>query len=79
MRGPFEEPVGARFVRIPGTASAENPRGTMVEVYGKQDDSGGFCVSGTHLQLQYLLSYNQCLLWLQLHAEAAGHDEFVEL
>lgn len=31
---------------IPGTASAENPRGTMVEVYWEQDDSGALCISG---------------------------------
>ncbi|KAM1099857.1 hypothetical protein ACFX15_006173 [Malus domestica] len=41
-----EIPVGARFVGIPGTASAENPRGTMVEVYWEQDDSGALCISG---------------------------------
>lgn len=39
-------PVGARFVKIPGTESAENPIGTMVEVYWDQDDSGTFCISG---------------------------------
>lgn len=33
-------PVGARFVGIPGTESAENPQGIMVEVYWGQDDSG---------------------------------------
>lgn len=33
-------PVGAQFVRIPGTESAENPKGVMVEVYWHQDDSG---------------------------------------
>lgn len=31
---------------IPGTESAENPRGVMVEVYWEQDDSGGLCMSG---------------------------------
>ncbi|XP_028102330.1 ABC transporter A family member 2-like isoform X1 [Camellia sinensis] len=39
-------PVGARFVGIPGTESAENPRGVMVEVYWDQDDSGALCISG---------------------------------
>lgn len=42
----WQIPVGARFVGIPGTASAENPRGTMVEVYWEQDDSGALCISG---------------------------------
>ncbi|KAK2995142.1 hypothetical protein RJ640_010569 [Escallonia rubra] len=41
-----EIPVGARFVGIPGTESAENPRGIMVEVYWEQDDSGALCISG---------------------------------
>lgn len=31
---------------IPGTESAENPRGIMVEVYWEQDESGGLCISG---------------------------------
>lgn len=39
-------PIGARFVKIPGTESAENPIGTMVEVYWDQDDSGRLCISG---------------------------------
>ncbi|MCD7455438.1 ATP-binding cassette sub- A member 2 [Datura stramonium] len=39
-------PVGARFVKIPGTECAENPIGTMVEVYWEQDDSGTLCISG---------------------------------
>ncbi|XVE56978.1 hypothetical protein DITRI_Ditri04bG0054800 [Diplodiscus trichospermus] len=39
-------PVGARFVGIPGTESAENPRGVMVEVYWEQDDTGALCISG---------------------------------
>lgn len=39
-------PVGARFVGIPGTESAENPRGIMVEVYWEQDDTGALCISG---------------------------------
>lgn len=39
-------PVGARFIGIPGTESAENPKGVMVEVYWEQDDSGALCISG---------------------------------
>ncbi|XP_020104901.1 ABC transporter A family member 2-like [Ananas comosus] len=39
-------PKGARFVGIPGTESADYPRGVMVEVYWEQDDSGTLCVSG---------------------------------
>ncbi|KAL8130679.1 hypothetical protein V2J09_019834 [Rumex salicifolius] len=39
-------PVGARFVGIPGTESAENPRGIMVEVYWEPDDAGALCISG---------------------------------
>lgn len=39
-------PIGARFVKIPGTESSENPIGTMVEVYWDQDDSGRLCISG---------------------------------
>lgn len=31
---------------IPGTETAENPRGMMVEVYWEQDDSGDLCISG---------------------------------
>ncbi|KAL0658952.1 hypothetical protein Bca4012_079537 [Brassica carinata] len=41
-----EIPVGARFVGIPGTENAENPRGMMVEVYWQQDGSGTMCISG---------------------------------
>ncbi|KAM2487738.1 hypothetical protein ACFX1W_039631 [Malus domestica] len=39
-------PVGARFVGIPGTESAEHPSGVMVEVFWQQDDSGALCISG---------------------------------
>ncbi|KAJ0048785.1 hypothetical protein Pint_15238 [Pistacia integerrima] len=42
----IEIPPGARFVGIPGTETAENPRGIMVEVYWQQDDSGALCISG---------------------------------
>ncbi|XP_042506443.1 ABC transporter A family member 2-like [Macadamia integrifolia] len=42
----LEIPIGARFVGIPGTESAENPTGFMVEVYWEQDDSGRLCISG---------------------------------
>ena len=44
-------PVGARFVGIPGTESAENPRGIMVEVYWEQDDSGALCIAGHSRQV----------------------------
>ena len=39
-------PVGARYVGIPETETAENPKGLMVEVYWEQDDSGALCISG---------------------------------
>ncbi|PNY10478.1 ABC transporter A family member 2-like protein [Trifolium pratense] len=39
-------PIGARFVGIPGTESAEYPTGFMVEVYWEQDDTGSLCVAG---------------------------------
>ncbi|XP_061353107.1 ABC transporter A family member 2-like isoform X3 [Gastrolobium bilobum] len=39
-------PIGARFVGIPGTESAESPTGSMVEVYWEQDDTGALCISG---------------------------------
>ncbi|GAB2289622.1 hypothetical protein Dimus_023931 [Dionaea muscipula] len=39
-------PIGARFIAIPGTETGANPRGTMVEVYWEQDDSGSLSVSG---------------------------------
>lgn len=39
-------PPGARFVGIPETETAENPRGIMVEVYWQQDDTGALCISG---------------------------------
>ncbi|CDP12364.1 unnamed protein product [Coffea canephora] len=42
----IQVPVGARFIGIPGTETAENPGGTMVEVYWNQDDTGGLCISG---------------------------------
>ncbi|KAK2384736.1 ABC transporter A family member [Trifolium repens] len=41
-----EIPIGARFVGIPGTESAEYPTGFMVEVYWEQDDTGALCVAG---------------------------------
>ncbi|XP_028787947.1 ABC transporter A family member 2-like isoform X2 [Neltuma alba] len=44
-------PVGARFVGIPGTESAENPRGIMVEVYWEQDDTGALCIAGHSRQV----------------------------
>jgi len=39
-------PVGAMFVGIPGSESAEYPTGFMVEVYWEQDDTGALCVAG---------------------------------
>ncbi|KAJ8771859.1 hypothetical protein K2173_027036 [Erythroxylum novogranatense] len=39
-------PVGAQFVGVPGTETAENPRGIMVEVYWEEDDTGTLCISG---------------------------------
>ncbi|KAL8225641.1 hypothetical protein R6Q57_018198 [Mikania cordata] len=39
-------PVGARYIGIPETTSAENPRGSMVEVFWGQDDAGALCISG---------------------------------
>ncbi|XP_020420066.1 ABC transporter A family member 2 isoform X2 [Prunus persica] len=39
-------PVGARFVRIPGTECAEYPSGVMVQVFWEQDESGALCISG---------------------------------
>lgn len=45
-------PVGARFVGIPGTENAENPRGIMVEVYWQQDGSGSMCISGHSPEMQ---------------------------
>ncbi|KAK7304602.1 hypothetical protein VNO77_42485 [Canavalia gladiata] len=39
-------PIGARFVGIPGSESAENPTGFMVEVYWEQDDTGALCIAG---------------------------------
>ncbi|XP_062116462.1 ABC transporter A family member 2-like [Humulus lupulus] len=41
----LEIPVGAKFVGIPGTESAEDGRGIMVEVHWKQDELGALCVS----------------------------------
>ncbi|KAK7411462.1 hypothetical protein VNO78_02895 [Psophocarpus tetragonolobus] len=39
-------PIGARYVGIPGTESAEYPTGFMVEVYWEQDDTGALCIAG---------------------------------
>ncbi|KAG7606930.1 AAA+ ATPase domain [Arabidopsis thaliana x Arabidopsis arenosa] len=47
-----EIPVGARFVGIPGTENAENPRGIMVEVYWQQDGSGSMCISGHSAEMR---------------------------
>ncbi|KAJ4782698.1 ABC transporter A family member 2 [Rhynchospora pubera] len=37
--------MGVRFVGIPGTESAEHPKGLMVEVFWKTDDAGTLCIS----------------------------------
>ncbi|KAL5724972.1 ATP-binding cassette sub- A member 2 [Ranunculus cassubicifolius] len=42
----IEIPKGARFIGIPGTETAENPKGVMVEVYWGQDDDGVLCIAG---------------------------------
>lgn len=42
----LQVPKGARFVGIPGSESAENPSGLMVEVFWDQDESGNLCISG---------------------------------
>ncbi|KAG6412263.1 hypothetical protein SASPL_124937 [Salvia splendens] len=42
----LQVPIGARFIGIPGTESAENGRGVMVQVYWQQDESGSLCISG---------------------------------
>lgn len=39
-------PIGARFIAIPGTQTAESMSGSMVEVYWQQDDSGSLCIAG---------------------------------
>lgn len=41
----MQVPIGGRYIGIPGTESAENPRGVMVEVHWEQDDSGALCIS----------------------------------
>ncbi|PON34694.1 ABC transporter A, ABCA [Parasponia andersonii] len=46
-----EIPVGAKFVGIPGTESAQNRRGIMVEVHWKQDDFGALCISGISAEI----------------------------
>lgn len=42
----IQVPRGSRFVGIPGTVTEATPKGTMVEVYWEQDDSGTLCISG---------------------------------
>ncbi|KAL5544416.1 hypothetical protein UlMin_008200 [Ulmus minor] len=54
--------VGARFVRIPGTETEENPRGNMVEVYWEQDDWGALCISGHSAEIPIPLNLNQQVL-----------------
>lgn len=38
-------PVGARYVKIPGTESEQNPHGRTVEVFWKQDDRSNLCIA----------------------------------
>ncbi|KAL5816491.1 hypothetical protein ACOSQ3_024869 [Xanthoceras sorbifolium] len=47
----LEIPLAAKYVGIPGTESAENPKGMMVEVLWAQDDSCSLCVAGHSLQM----------------------------
>lgn len=42
----LQVPVGARYVAIPGSETAENPQGVMVEIHWEQNDSGALCISG---------------------------------
>ncbi|XP_021733802.1 ABC transporter A family member 2-like isoform X2 [Chenopodium quinoa] len=39
-------PVGAKYVAVPGSETADNPQGIMVEVHWEQNDSGALCISG---------------------------------
>uniref|UniRef100_A0A803M188 ABC transporter domain-containing protein n=1 Tax=Chenopodium quinoa TaxID=63459 RepID=A0A803M188_CHEQI len=39
-------PVGSKYVAVPGSETADNPRGIMVEVHWEQNDSGALCISG---------------------------------
>lgn len=71
----LQVPVGARFIGIPGTESAENPRGIMVQVYWQQDDSGALCISGysqempipPHVQLETTSNRNTSGRSRQVH------------
>ncbi|KAI9174773.1 hypothetical protein LWI28_022515 [Acer negundo] len=47
----LEIPLAAKYVGIPGTESAENPEGMMVEVQWAQDDSGSLCIAGHSPQM----------------------------
>ena len=49
---------------IPGTESAENPGGLMVEVYWDQDDTGALCISGhsNEIPAQPHLVSTECVL-----------------
>lgn len=51
MQPNLQIPVGATFVGITGTETAENPRGQMVEVYLQQEESGSLCISGHSLEM----------------------------
>ncbi|CAK9158689.1 unnamed protein product [Ilex paraguariensis] len=73
-------PIGAKFVGIPGSESAENPRGIMVEVYWVQDDSGTLCISGhspetpipNHIQLTAPPTTNRPRIFLGRPGPAHG-------
>nr|XP_027124397.1 ABC transporter A family member 11-like [Coffea arabica] len=42
----LQVPLGAEYVKIPGTESRQNPRGLMVDIFWAQDDTGNLCISG---------------------------------
>ncbi|XP_023633298.1 ABC transporter A family member 9 isoform X2 [Capsella rubella] len=67
-----EIPVGARFVGIPGTENAENPRGIMVEVYWQQDGSGSMCISGYSQEMR--IPENVPVLYEPL-SQVLGHGQ----
>uniref|UniRef100_A0A0D6R137 ABC transporter domain-containing protein n=1 Tax=Araucaria cunninghamii TaxID=56994 RepID=A0A0D6R137_ARACU len=39
-------PIGAPFIKIPGTETTDHPNGFMVEVHWQHDDTGSLCISG---------------------------------
>ncbi|KAL3528345.1 hypothetical protein ACH5RR_007667 [Cinchona calisaya] len=42
----LQVPLGAEYVKIPGSESHRNRRGLMVDVFRAQDDTGNLCISG---------------------------------